>query len=37
MREHAIPVTVVEGVPQGRRSNEELVKIQLRGLLGAAP
>ncbi|MDM4772421.1 5'/3'-nucleotidase SurE [Solimonas sp. SE-A11] len=37
MKTHAIPVTVVEGVPQGRRSNEELVKIQLRGLLGAAP
>lgn len=37
MEAHAIPVTVVEGVPQGRRSNEERVKIQLRGLLGAAP
>ncbi|AXQ27176.1 acid phosphatase [Solimonas sp. K1W22B-7] len=37
METHAIPVTVVEGVPQGRRSNEERVKIQLRGLLGAAP
>jgi 5'-nucleotidase len=37
MKTHAIPVTVVEGVPQGRRSNEERVKIQLRGLLEAAP
>lgn len=37
MKDHAIPVTVVEGVPQGRRSNEERVKIQLRDLLGAAP
>lgn len=37
MKAHAIPVTVVEGVPQGRRSNEERVKILLGDLLGAAP
>lgn len=39
MKTHAIPVTVVEGVPQGRRSNEELVKLRLGDLLtpAAAP
>jgi 5'-nucleotidase len=31
-----IPVTVFEGVPQARRSNEDLVKIRLQSLLGAA-
>ena len=31
-----IPVTVFEGVPQGRRSNEDLVTIRLQSLLGAA-
>lgn len=32
----AIPVTVFEGIPQARRSNEDLVKIRLQSLLGAA-
>ncbi|HET8882369.1 MAG TPA: 5'/3'-nucleotidase SurE [Solimonas sp.] len=32
----AIPVTVFEGIPQARRSNEDLVKIRLQSLLGSA-
>lgn len=36
LKTHAVPVTMIEGVPQARRSNEELVRLRLGDLLNAA-